>query len=99
MMGNHSIGRAMVAAVEMAAERRREGESALSIFDEAAERVEIRGADAEFDDAPWEDGPFRTLMIEAFCPGYVPVPDEDGDDSGDFYDRVYTPFNERYSLC
>lgn len=95
-MGNHSIGRAMVAAVEMAAERRREGETALAIFDEAAERVEIRGADAEFDDAPWEDGPFRTLLIEAFCPDFTP--DDDEDDDG-FYDRVYTPFNERYELC
>ena len=95
-MGNHSIGRAMVAAVEMAADRRREGETALAIFDEAADRVEIRGADAEFDDAPWEDGPFRTLLIEAFCPDFTP--DDDEDDDG-FYDRVYTPFNERYELC
>ena len=86
----------MVAAVEMAAERRREGETALSIFDEAAERVEIHGADAEFDDAPYEEGAFRSLMIEAFCPDYTPSDDEDDDG---FYDRVYSPFSERYSLC
>lgn len=98
-MGNHSIGRAFVAAAEIAASRRRENETALDILDEAAIRTEIRGADAEFDDAPYEDGLFRSLLIEAFCPDYEPVEDEDGDDSSDFYDRVYEPFSERYSLC
>ena len=95
-MGNHSIGRAFVAAVEMAAARRRDGEPALACLDEAAERVEIRGADAEFDDSPYEEGAFRTLLIEAFGPDYNSDGDEDGDE---FYEHVYRPFSERYELC
>jgi hypothetical protein len=95
-MGNHSIGRAMVATVEAAAKRRLPDESALDILDEAAELVEIHGADAEFDDAPWEDGAFRSLLIEAFYPDFTPG--EDDDDDG-FYDLVYVPFSQRYQLC
>lgn len=95
-MGNHSIGRALVAAVEMAAARRGENETALSILDEAVERTDIRGMDAEFDEAPYEEGAFRSLLIEAFGGGYDPSQDEDGDD---FYESVYRPFSERYELC
>ena len=99
-MGNHSIGRAMVVAVTMAAQRRQADETALDIFDQAAELTEIRGADAEFDDAPWEDGPFRSLMIEAFGVNYDPESDpESDDDEKGFYEAVYRPFSERYSLC
>lgn len=95
-MGNHSIGRTFVAAVEIAAERRREGETALEILDDAAERTEIRGADAEFDDAPYEEGLFRQLLIEAFAPDYTADDDEYGDV---FFDTVYEPFSQRYGLC
>lgn len=95
-MGNHSIGRAFVAAVTMAAKRKREDETALAIFDEAAELTEIRGADAEFDDAFNEDGPFRTLAIKAFAPDFKGDDDEDGER---FYEAVYRPFRERYGLC
>jgi hypothetical protein len=95
-MGNHSIGRAMVAAVEMAAQRRRPDETALDILDEAAERTEIRGADAEFDDSCDDDGPFRALLIEAFGDGRS----FDDDDEGEaFYEHVYEPFRQRYELC
>lgn len=95
-MGNHAIGRALVAAVEIAGSRRREGETALEIFDEAAERTDIRGADAEFDDSPYQDGLFRSLMIEAFAPDYDDTEDEDGDL---FHETVYETFSERYGLC
>lgn len=95
-MGNHTVGAAMVALVEAIAARRRPDETGLSILDEAAERTEIRGADAEFDDAPYEDGIFRSILIEAFNPTYDETDDEDGDE---FYETVYEPFSKRYELC
>lgn len=95
-MGNHAIGRAMVAVAEVAYERRREGETALDILDEAAKRSEVNGMDAEFDDAPYEDGPFRSLLIEAFAPGKDFSDDEDGDD---FYEEVWDKLRIRYNLC
>lgn len=96
-MGNHAVGRAMVAIATTAAERRKEGESALDILDMAADRSEIRGADAEFDDACHEDGPFRDLLIEAFGNGASFADAEDDEDA--FYDQVLKPFDERYGLC
>jgi len=95
-MGNHSIGRAFVATAEIAGARRLPGETALDVLDLAAERTEIAGADAEFDDAPYEEGVFRSLLIEAFKPDYSDDEDEDGDL---FYEEVYRPFSERYELC
>jgi hypothetical protein len=95
-MGNHAVGRAMVAVAEVMADRRKPGETALDILDIAADKTEIRGADAEFDDAPDVDGPFRSLLIEAFGDGDT---FEDDDEGERFYDKVYEPFNKRYELC
>lgn len=95
-MGNHSIGRAYVAAVTMAAKRRTDNDTALSILDEAADLTGIRGMDAEFDDAPYEEGPFREILIEAFGEDYDPSTDEDGEG---FYESIERPFSERFGLC
>lgn len=95
-MGNHAVGRAMVAIAESIAERRKEGETALDILDIAADRSEVRGMDAEFDDAPYDDGPFRSLLLEAFGEDYDPTTDSDGEG---FYEGVWRPFSERYDLC
>lgn len=95
-MGNHSVGSAMVACAEIAADRRKDGETALDILDMAADKSGVRGMDAEFDDAAYHDTPFRALLLEAFGEGYDPADDEDGDH---FYDRVWQPFSERYDLC
>lgn len=95
-MGNHAIGRAFVAAVEMGYARRRLDESALDILDEAARLTGIRGADAEFDDAADEDGPFRSALLEAFGADYDPADDKDGEG---FYEGIERPFRERYNLC
>lgn len=95
-MGNHSIGMAFVAVAEAAAKRRGPDEAALDILDEAAERTDIRGMDAEFDDAPYEDGPFRSLLIEAFGNGDDFAVDEDGER---FYENCKAPFSKRYDLC
>lgn len=86
----------MVACAEIAAERRREGETALEILDMAADKSGVRGMDAEFDDAAYDDTPFRALLLEAFGEGYDAENDEWGDD---FYDQVWKPFCERYNLC
>ena len=95
-MGNHAIGGAFVAVVEATAERRRTGETALDVLDAAAERLDIRGADAEFDDAPFDGGCFHKILIEAFCPTYLSLNDEDGEE---FYEKVYLPFSKRFELC
>lgn len=95
-MGNHAIGRMFVATAEIAGSRRLPDETALDILDLAAERTEISGADAEFDDAPYEEGMFRSLLIEAFNPDYSDEHDDDGDL---FYETVERPFSERYGLC
>lgn len=94
-MGNHAVGRAMVAVAETLADRRREGETALDILDIAADGSGVRGRDAEFDDAGWEDGPFRSLLLEAFGADYDPSTDVDGEG---FYEGVWRPFRERYDL-
>lgn len=86
----------MVAVAEVAGERRREGETALEILDEAADRSEVRGMDAEFDDAGHEDGLFRSLLIEAFGEGDDFADDEEGER---FYDTCWTKFRKRYELC
>jgi len=95
-MGNHAVGRAMVVVAETIAERRKEGETALDILDIAADRSEVRGMDAEFDDAGFEDGAFRSLLLEAFGKDYDAATDEDGEG---FYEGVWRPFSERYDLC
>ncbi|WP_439538720.1 hypothetical protein [Sphingomonas sp.] len=95
-MGNHAVGAAMVACAEIAAERRRDGETALDILDMAADKSGVRGMDAEFDDAAYDDTPFRALLLEAFGADYDAEADEYGDD---FYDAVWKPFSARYDLC
>lgn len=100
-MGNHAVGRAMVAVAEVAAERRKPGESAIDILDEAAERSEIRGMDAEFDDAIMPGEPMFDLIIEAFANGETfNLEDDDNEDEWDrFYEGPYNAFRERYNLC
>ena len=95
-MGNHAVGRAFVAVAEAMYERRLPDETALAILDAAAEKTEIHGADAEFDDAFYDDGPFRRLVMEAFADGQTYEDDEDGEG---FYEGVERPFSERYRLC
>lgn len=110
-MGNHSIGRAFAAIVETALERRRPDESALDILDMAAEKTDIRGADAEFDDARNTDQPLGKLIFEAFAPnGIADIPLYDRLNAGDelnaddvsfdeLYDATYGAFRKRYDLC
>lgn len=101
-MGNHAVGRAMVACAEIAAERRKDGESALDILDMAADKSDVRGMDAEFDDAFLPGTPMFALVVEAFGEGQAfDEPDEDDcDDFWDrFYDGPYAKFSERYELC
>lgn len=103
-MGNHAIGRAFVACAVMADKRRREGETALEILDEAADATEVRGMDAEFDDATMLGEPFCDLIIEAFGdPGDFKASYEDDDESEAayerFYDGPYQAFRKRYQLC
>jgi hypothetical protein len=86
----------MVAIAITANERRKPNETALEILDMAAKRSEIRGADAEFDDAAQPGEPFGDLVTEAFFPAYSASADEDGEN---WYDLVYTPFRQRYNLC
>jgi hypothetical protein len=95
-MGDHAVGAAMVAIAETIADRRKPGETALDILDIAADRSGVRGRDAEFDDSIDEEGPFRSLLLEAFGADYDPEDDEEGDA---FYDRVWSPFMARYNLC
>jgi hypothetical protein len=95
-MGNHAIGAAIVATAEALAARRKPGESALDLLDEVAQRLDVKGADAEFDDAFYKDGPFRSLVLEAFNPAYDRASDIDGEE---FYETVQGPFSQRYGLC
>lgn len=94
-MGNHSVGRAMVACATIAAERRKEGETALDILDLAAEQSEIRGMDAEFDDAFMPGEPMYNLVVEAFGGGAF----QDDEDGEAFYEGPYSEFRQRYELC
>jgi len=94
-MGNHTVGAAMVACAEIAADRRKDGETALDILDMAADRSGVRGMDAEFDDAPYDETPFRALLLEAFGKDYDAATDSDGEG---FYEGVWRPFSERYDL-
>ncbi len=98
-MGNHAVGRAFVAIATVANERRKEGESALDILDLAADQSEIRGADAEFDDAIEPGEPVFDLIIEAFGEGKVFTFGDDDEGWDAFYDGPYAAFNQRYSLC
>ena len=101
-MGNHSIGQAMVAVAVTANERRKPNETALDILDLAAERTDIRGMDAEFDDATNPDEAFGAILKEAFCPDFAfpKVTDEDSEAGwDDWYERAYRPFRARYDLC
>jgi hypothetical protein len=80
-MGNHEAGRAIGRMVLALVARRREGEDALAILDEACNPW--RGADAEFesedpnnpgqihpdyDDYRYLPSPMARLMVEAFAP-------------------------------
>ena len=105
-MGNHHVGRAMVATATALAEH--SGLEPLAILDIACEPY--RGADAEFDDEiePW--CPFGQLLIRAFDPngGYKTVTldkpyrrESFVDDATEeaWYEKVYEPFRERYGFC
>lgn len=95
-MGNHAVGKAMVAVAETAAERRKDGETALDILDMAADKSDIQGADAEFDDAIAPGTVMYGLIVEAFGEGAS----FDGEDDEDrFYDGPYAAFQQRYGLC
>ncbi len=103
-MGNHAVGRAFVACATIAAKRRREGETALEILDEAADASDVRGMDAEFDDATCFGEPFCDLIIEAFGdPDDFRSSYEDEDESEEAYIRFqngpYEAFRNRYELC
>ena len=97
-MGNHAVGRAFVAVATKISERRKEGETAIQILDEAADASDVRGMDAEFDDAIMPGEPMWDLIVEAFGDGQPFTINED-DDWDTFYDGPYTKFRERYGLC
>jgi len=87
----------MVACATIAADRRKEGETALDILDLAAEQSEVRGMDAEFDDAFMPGEPMYNLVIEAFGDGGEYPDTEEGEEA--FYDGPYSQFRKRYALC
>lgn len=102
-MGNYAVGSAFVACAEIAAERRRPGETALEILDMAADKSGVRGMDAEFDDATMFGEPFCDLIIEAFgnhADFNPPYDDDEFEDAYErFYDGPYSAFRKRYDLC
>lgn len=103
-MGNHAVGRAFVAYAAAIAKRRREGETAIEILDEAAEASGVRGMDAEFDDATCFGEPFCDLIIEAFGnPDEFKAVYDDEEESEEAYIRFqngpYDAFRNRYGLC
>lgn len=102
-MGNHTVGRAFVAVATSISARRKDGETALDILDQAADASEVRGMDAEFDDAIMPGEPMWDLIVEAFGEGKPFTIDEDLDDDEEgwdaFYDGPYAKFNARYGLC
>lgn len=102
-MGNHAIGVAFVAVAVAMAERRREGETALEILDQAADKSGVRGMDAEFDDDIMIGEPFANLIVEAFGEGETFAHGGDDDENERvetaFYEGPYLKFNKRYELC
>lgn len=98
-MGNHTAGAMIVALAVTMAERRRDGETAMQILDTAVKAAQESGSyssDTEYDDAPFEEGPFRSLLIEAFGNGDTFAEDEDGER---FFDTCYWPFKQRTGQC
>lgn len=99
-MGNHAAGESFANMAKALASRRRDGETALEILDEAFKRADIDyGCDAEFDDATSPGDPFYDLINEAFAPEGKVYDFDDDEQSDDWYDNVYTKFRERYKLC
>lgn len=97
-MGNHTAGSMVVAVAEAMGERRHEGETAMEILDAAVARAKASpgySGDTEFDDAPYEDGTFRSLLIEAFGEGDDFGSDQDGER---FFDKCYWPFKKRHEM-
>lgn len=98
-MGNHSAGAAIVALAETMADRRRAGETAISILDAAASKAKASSGfspDIELDDAPYDDTPFRALLVEAYGDGDDFSDDEDGER---FYVTCLSPFFEAHGFC
>ena len=96
-MGDHTAGGLFVKIATALDSRRKEGETALQILDEAFERSEIGyGRDAEFDDATSPGHTFYDLINEAFNDGTLYEEIEDAMDA--WYDDVYGGFKKRYQL-
>lgn len=98
-MGNHAAGSMIVNVATAMFERRRSGETAIQILDAAVEKAKASpgySSDTEYDDAPWKDGPFRSLLIEAFGNGDDFADDDDGER---FFDNCYWPFKQRTGQC
>jgi hypothetical protein len=104
-MGNHNVGRAMAAAAKGFWAGNGDApvskEKALAVLDATAE--EFRGADAEFDDHCWPDEPLGRLLAVAFGPW---TEDDDKKNNADpnnvgmhWYEKIETPFSERYGFC
>ena len=97
-MGNHAAGNAFANIAKALASRRKEGETALEILDEAFERSGIgHGCDAEFEDATMPGDVFYDLINEAFNDGQCYNDPDDAFEA--WYDDVYAKFRERYKLC
>lgn len=99
-MGNHAAGDAFANMAKALASRRRNGETALEILDEAFEKSGIgHGCDAEFEDATSPGDPFYDLINEAFAPVGKVYDFNDDDSYDEWADDVYSKFRERYKLC
>lgn len=96
-MGNHDAGRAMVATATALAEHSEL--EPLAILDIACEPY--HGADAEFDDDTMPEYPFGQILIRAFDPNgvYEMTVYDDDEHWETWYEKVYTPFRDRYEFC
>ena len=102
-MGNHAIGRQVVAVANALWTQRTEtGLAPLAILDIACKGVPV-GCDIEFDDALWE-GDFYELLTAAFSEKPVSYYDAlkpqsaDDEENNEWEEDVGSPFYQRYKL-
>ncbi len=95
-MGNHDVGRALVAGSKGFWAGRKDGlvtkDEALTVLDAMAE--DFRGADAEFDDNDIPDSPLGRLVAIAFDATEEEITDGDA-----WYEGPWTRFSDRYGFC
>ena len=99
-MGNHQVGRifhAAFSAIDEKIDNMSKDELLTKLDEVGAIVIASTSLDAEFDDCAMPQYPLGRALVKIFNPGFV-IDYGENENTGEWYDTIYTPFKKRYGF-